>query len=173
MECIIEDISIHYEEFGSGKPVLCLHGFPQDHRTMIGCMEPCFKDLKGYRRIYIDLPGMGKSTSKPWIKNADIMLDILIKFIEKIIPEESFLLAGLSYGGYMTLGLLLQTNFNIDGVFLICPCLVSDRKKRTKAYGEPLIEDGLASSIDNKEDFKGFLDYAVMATSKTWTRYKK
>ena len=43
-----------------------------------------------YKRIYIDLPGMGKSDSAEWITNSDIMLDVVIDFIEKIIPNENF-----------------------------------------------------------------------------------
>lgn len=30
-----------------------------DHRLMSGCMEPIFTKREGWRRIYIDLPGMG------------------------------------------------------------------------------------------------------------------
>ena len=36
MICIIDDQPVFYEEFGTGKPILCIHGFPEDHRSMIG-----------------------------------------------------------------------------------------------------------------------------------------
>lgn len=39
-------------------------------------MEPVFKNRDGYERIYIDLPGMGKTKSENWIINSDVMLDI-------------------------------------------------------------------------------------------------
>jgi len=45
---------------------------------------------------------MGRSSSADWITNADIMLEVLISFIEKVIPNEKFLLAGESYGGYLS-----------------------------------------------------------------------
>lgn len=52
-----------------------------------------------FRRIYLDLPGMGKSGAGDWIKNADVMLEVVKEFIRQVIKEESFLMVGLSYGG--------------------------------------------------------------------------
>ncbi len=52
MICKIDNHSVYYEEIGSGKPILCIHGFPEDHRTMIGCVEPIMESFDHYRRIY-------------------------------------------------------------------------------------------------------------------------
>lgn len=174
MECKVNSISLHYEEFGSGKPVLCLHGFPQDSRTMIGCIEPAIKDLGEYRRIYLDLPGMGKSGAGDWIKNADVMLEVVTEFIRQVIKDESFLLAGLSYGGYLTLGLLLKTDLKIESVFLICPCVKSEHKKRRTAVKDKLIIGrDFYQRHKNHPDFNGFLESAVLADDETWVRYQK
>lgn len=59
---------------------------------MAGCMEPIFNTKEGYKRIYLDLPGMGKSKSTEWIKSSDDMLDIVIRFIEKSYPMKIFYL---------------------------------------------------------------------------------
>ena len=42
MEILIKDIPINYEEYGKGKPVLCIHGYMVDHRMMKNCFEPVF-----------------------------------------------------------------------------------------------------------------------------------
>lgn len=63
-------------------------------------------EKEDYKRIYIDLPGMGKSEGAEWIKSSDDMLDILINFIERIIPSENFLVVGQSYGGYLARGII-------------------------------------------------------------------
>jgi len=107
MEYMVNDLPIYYEVHGKGKPVLCLHGFTEDHRSMTGCLEPFFQDIEGYRRIYLDMPGMGKTPARDWIKNADMMLDVLKQFIKGVIGDEGFLLVGTSYGGYMSLGLAI------------------------------------------------------------------
>ena len=63
-----------------------------DHRLMTGCMEPVFNNRDGYKRIYIDLPGMGKTKGENWIINSDIMLDIVIDFIEELFQMKTFYL---------------------------------------------------------------------------------
>ncbi|WP_369703956.1 alpha/beta fold hydrolase [Clostridium moutaii] len=69
-----------------------------------------------YKRIYIDLPGMGKTKAEDWIINSDVMLDIVIDFIEKIISNESFLLAGESYGGYLSRGIVYKIANRVNGL---------------------------------------------------------
>lgn len=59
MECRVRDVTFHYREFGTGRPLLLLHGLPLDHRHMARDFEPLFASRAGWRRIYPDLPGMG------------------------------------------------------------------------------------------------------------------
>ena len=61
MECQIGDITMFYEESSTGRPLLFLHGFSLDHRHIANNMEPLFADRSGWRRLYPDLPGMGKT----------------------------------------------------------------------------------------------------------------
>jgi len=61
VECRLEKITVHYTDWGQGFPIIFLHGFGPDHRMMTGCMEPIFRGHEDFRRIYIDLPGMGKT----------------------------------------------------------------------------------------------------------------
>lgn len=172
MICKIDNHPVYYQEFGTGKPILCIHGFPEDHRTMVGCVEPIMKTLNNYRRIYIDLPGMGNTEMNPSIKNADDMLEFLIRFIKEVIKDESFLLVGLSYGGYLSLGMMLKANLKVSGVFLICPCVISKHESRKPAQKEILVLEDLKPEANEIDEFHDFMDYAVIATTKTWERYK-
>lgn len=173
MECYIQGTKIYYEEYGTGKPLLCIHGFPEDHTVMTSCLEPLFHNIKGIRRIYIDLPGMGKSPATVQIQNADDMLHILKGFIREIIGDKSFLLAGQSYGGYMSLGLLFQLKEKIDGVFLLCPCTVAEKEKRVLPAKQIRIKDHhLVSTHSVDKDFQKYMEFAVVVTEKTWDRYK-
>ena len=130
MECKMENITINYEVRGSGKPIIMIHGSHVDHRLMQGCMEPVFNNRDEYKRIYIDLPGMGKTKGENWIINSDIMLDIIINFIEKIIPNQNFLLVGESYGGYLSRGIVNKIANRVDGLLLLCPAIIADFEKR-------------------------------------------
>src|SRR5882724_258934 len=99
MEYQREEIRLHYTIYGDGHPMLLLHGFGPDHRLMTGCLEPLLQPRGGWKRLYLDLPGMGKSPGKAWITSSDHMLDVVIDFIDALIPGQRFVLAGESYGG--------------------------------------------------------------------------
>ena len=60
MRCNVKNVEVNYEVYGEGKPIIIIHGSTVDHRLMTGCMEPIFNNRDGYKRIYLDLPGMGK-----------------------------------------------------------------------------------------------------------------
>ncbi|MCL2575991.1 MAG: alpha/beta hydrolase [Defluviitaleaceae bacterium] len=176
MECIINNLPIYYEEYGKGKPVLCIHRFTEDHGLMKGCLEPIFKNLDGYRRIYLDMPGMGKTPSADWITNADIMLDTLKKFVSQIIGDEGFLLVGASYGAYMSLGMAYDADINIDGMFLFNPCTVPNYDERNLPDDEDTFEeDGIEEFVEgeNIEGSDRFFDEAIVVTKINWERYKK
>ena len=121
MICLIRDIPVYYEEHGEGKPVLNIHGFGPDHRSMSGGFEPVFEQMQGYRRIYLDLPGFGRTPTAPWIQNSDHVIEILCEFIDSVIGAENFLLTGYSWGGYLSLGLICKMSNRIDGVFFLTP----------------------------------------------------
>jgi len=174
MTQLIRDIPIYYEEYGKGKPVLCIHGYWVDHRLMSGCLESVFAEIQGYRRIYLDLPGMGKTPSAKWIRNSDNMLEILTEFIDAVIPGENYLVAGESYGGYLTLGLIHNMRNRIDGVLMICPQLKSwvaiDREKLPEKQLLWKSEDIMP--MEDEPEFQAFLEYAVIATPVIYDRYK-
>jgi pimeloyl-ACP methyl ester carboxylesterase len=172
MECKIKDLSINYEIIGEGKPIVMIHGYYPDHRLMMGCMEPIFRVDGGYRRIYIDLPGMGKSESAEWINNSDIMLDIVIEFIEKVIPDEKFLLVGESYGGYLTRGIVYKMQDRIDGVALICPLIIPEYSKRNVPEHIVLVKDDILLAKLNSEEAEDFNSSVVVQSEEIYERYQ-
>lgn len=121
MECTLDSITVHYEVRGSGKPILMLHGYTCDYRLMAGCMEPIFADRPGWKRIYLDLPGMGQTNGEDWLTCTDDMLSVVDQFVDAVLPGERFVLAGESYGGYLSRGLLTKRFDQVEGVLLICP----------------------------------------------------
>lgn len=106
MNTNIRGVQLYFESMDEGLPIITLHGFPTDHRAMKGMLEPIFAKRTGYRRLYLDLPGMGKSQSADWITGTDQVLETITHFIDEVIPDEPFLIAGQSYGGYLARGLL-------------------------------------------------------------------
>jgi pimeloyl-ACP methyl ester carboxylesterase len=172
MKCKVKDISINYEIIGQGKPIVMIHGYYSDYRVMAGCMEPIFDVNERYKRIYINLPGMGKSDSAEWINSSDIILQIVIEFIEKIIPNENFIIAGNSYGAYISIGVVDKMPNRIDGALLICPLTVPDYKKRNLPKHVVLEKDHTLLSKLKPEEVEDFNASFVIQSEKIYNRYK-
>ena len=80
---------VYYEEFGEGKPILIIHGLACNIELMKGCIEPIFKKVNGYKRIYIDLLGMGKSNNYSLeYASSDKILEMLLSFIKEKMDKE-------------------------------------------------------------------------------------
>ena len=124
--CEVNDIPIHYEIIGEGHPVLMLHGGGGDHRNMMNILEPVFSEHPGWQRIYPDLPGHGRTPAPAWLTNHDQVLGIILGFIDRVIPQGAFALAGGSRGAYLAQGVLARSSASLTGLLLIIP--VSSKK---------------------------------------------
>jgi pimeloyl-ACP methyl ester carboxylesterase len=130
MQCQLDNLTVYYEDYGEGRPLIMLHGRPLDHRHMVAEMEPLFQKRPGWRRLYLDLPGMGRTLGPDWITHQDQVLDVVTDFIDRVIPGQRFTIAGLSYGGYLARGLLYRRGDQIDGVLMTVPAVIMDQARR-------------------------------------------
>lgn len=144
MECKLDQITVHYEAIGKGRPLLMLHGWPLDHRSMIGAMEPIFKDRTGWQRIYPDLPGMGKTPGPDWIKTQDHVLNVVLDFVDHVIGKIPFAIAGLSYGGYLARGIVYRRAESVNGLALLVPAMNTVGQSRDVPPHVTLVEDASA-----------------------------
>ena len=166
-----KNIKIHYQVIGSGKPVVMIHGLDCDLNLMRGCFEPIFKNKNGYKRIYIDLPGMGKSEASLEYASSDKILDILLSFIENNIAE-NFLLMGESYGGYLSRGILSKLYSKIDGMVLLCPVVIPTHAKRDVPKIAVKFEDKNFMNTLNNFERKTFGKFSVLENNRVYKRYK-
>lgn len=172
MKCNLDNIEINYEVRGTGKPILMLHGFPVDHRLMLGCMEPIFNDKSEYKRIYVDLPGMGETKGADCITNLDTMLEVVVNFIKKVISNENFLLAGQSFGGLLAQALIYKMKSKIDGLLLICPVVILDEQKRNLPPHIVLKKDDELLLKIHPDDAKRFSSIQVVQSKHYWQRFR-
>jgi pimeloyl-ACP methyl ester carboxylesterase len=172
MECDLKKIKLFYEIKGEGYPILMLHGFEVDHRVMKGCMEPIFRERSGYKRIYFDLPGMGNTKAKSWIKSSDQILEIVIEFIDKIIPNQRFIIASESYGCYLARGVICSKLQYIDGVLFICPVIYANPNGRVLPKHMILTKNSQLLQNLNISDKKEFKKIAVIQNQNIWERFR-
>jgi pimeloyl-ACP methyl ester carboxylesterase len=127
MEYLVGDVPVHYAEHGDGEPVLILHGAAVDHREMMACLEPVFAATRGYRRIYPDLPGMGRTPAPETVRTADDVLDVLLAFLDGVI-DGPLLLVGHSAGAYYAHAIAVRRRDQVSGLALLCPLLPGIRE---------------------------------------------
>jgi pimeloyl-ACP methyl ester carboxylesterase len=148
MKCDLEDISIFYETYGAGRPMVMLPGQPSDHRVMERFMEPLFTQRDGWLRLYPDLPGTGRTPGLDRLATQDQMLSAVLEFIDTVIPGQRFVVAGLSYGGYLARGVVYHRAASIDGVLLCAPQVTAPPAQAHLPPRNTLVEDpALADEI--------------------------
>ena len=106
---------------GNGTPLIILHGVRLDHRHMMASLEPVFDGLDGWQRIYVDLPGHGRSPGSEAIRSQDDVLDALMDFADTLLGSERFGVIGESRGSYLARGIAHKCRDQVLGLGLIVP----------------------------------------------------
>ena len=91
----LNDLDMHFEIRGSGKPVILLHGLALDHSIWLGMAET-YSDQAQF--IIPDLRGHGRTS----LGNADATLEQFADDVLRLadhLGHEQFTLAGHSMGG--------------------------------------------------------------------------
>lgn len=160
-----------YETAGSGRPLVCVHGYAIDRRMMKACMEPLFRGRRGWQRIYVDMPGMGESTAPLEDASSDRIHETLLGFLDAVIPGKHFALAAESYGCYHARAIVKKRPADVDGLLLLCPMVIPDREKRDRPGFRLMARDeGFRETLPARQRAKFEADMVVQ-TRRTWERY--
>ena len=170
MEYKARNVPVYYVEHGNGFPVMALTPRGVHDREMAGAFDPIFRDIKGHRRIYPDLPGMGHTPVPDSVNSADDVLDVLLDFVDGVIGDRRFLLVGHSAGAYYARAIAGKRPKQVSGLALICPLGENVRALPAHqvfdASGDPDETLGPAEA----SEYRG---YFVVQTQDTVERYKK
>jgi pimeloyl-ACP methyl ester carboxylesterase len=154
---------IHYVEHGTGRPVLVLHGAGVDHREAEACFEPVFHGVAGLRRIYPDLPGMGRTFAPDTLRSAEDVLSTLLDFADEVSGGTAYLLVGHSVGAYYAKAMAARRRAQVAGLALVCPLLpgLRDVPEHHVVAGSGKIGDDV------------FRSYFVIQTPEMLERYER
>jgi pimeloyl-ACP methyl ester carboxylesterase len=166
MECRINKVAVHFVEHGRGTPLVALHGAGVDHREIMAAVEAIVPDT-GYRRIYPDLPGMGRSTTDGLTRNDDVVK--LLGDLIAHLTEGPVLLLGHSYGAYLARGVAAQRPDLVLGLALLCP--LAERSRNVPDH-ELVHQDADAHDELEPAQRAGFDEYFVVRTPATARRYR-
>lgn len=170
MEATVSGVPVHYADYGSGIPVLALHGAGVDHREIAGALEPIFANVSGFRRLYPDLPGMGRTPAPGTIASNDDVLDLLLGLIDATIGDEPMLVLGHSYGGYLARAVANLRPEQVVGLALICP--VGAHTRRVPEHEVLVSSAGLAVGL-GPEPEASYRSYFVVQTPETLGRFQE
>ncbi len=96
------------------------------------------------------------------------MLELVLSFVDSVIPGERFALVGQSYGGYLTRGVLARKANTIDGMSLICPVAIAERSKRDLPQRTVVTKDDAWLASLSRTDADAFTPNFVVQTESTW-----
>ena len=144
--------------------MLLLHGAGVDHREPLGTIEPAFARTSGYRRIYPDLPGQGRTPAPESIASADDVLDALLGLVDDLVGGDPLLVLGHSAGGYFARAIAERRPTQVIGLALICPLVAEVRDVPAHAA---VVQNGLDGAAE------GFRRYFVVQTPETLRSYEE
>ncbi len=163
MQSRVGAVTVHYVEHGDGIPVLVFHGAGVDHREAEACFEPALSARDGYRRIYPDLPGMGRTSAPASLRSADDVLDTLLRFADQVAGPGTVLAAGHSAGAHYARGFATRWAGRLAGLALVCPLVAGVRD---------IPEHRVVVAADDLGD-EQFRAYFVVQTPEMLDRYQR
>jgi pimeloyl-ACP methyl ester carboxylesterase len=166
MESRIGGVSVHHVEHGRGAPLVALHGAGVDHREIEAAMEAVIPG-ESHRRIYPDLPGMGRSTTDGLTSN-DEVVRLLCDFIDHLDAGPVGLI-GHSYGAYLARGVAARRPDRVRGLALLCP--IGDGSGKLPEH-DVIEQDPAAYGELEPAQRDGFEEYFVVRTPATARRYR-
>jgi pimeloyl-ACP methyl ester carboxylesterase len=173
----VDGIRVHYVEHGppAGSGVttaVMIHGFPLDHRIMTGAFEPVFAgrqgepDRPGWRRLYLDLPGMGRTTA-PDVASTDDIFRILRGTVAALVPEGPYAVVGQSYGGYLARGLAAADPERVAGLAAVVTVVEARHGLRRLPERQVLVRDPALAERVGTEALEAE-EILVVQTEETW-----
>jgi pimeloyl-ACP methyl ester carboxylesterase len=111
----IDGIRLHYQEKGSGVPLVLLHGFTSSTYSWKDIFEPLSKN---FRVIAVDLKGFGFSGKPDGDYTRRAQAELVAHLLNHLKIEKAWL-AGNSMGGEVALNFALQNPQRVTGLILI------------------------------------------------------
>ncbi|GAA1848910.1 alpha/beta hydrolase [Myceligenerans crystallogenes] len=167
----VEGVKLHHVVHGPEDPgaptAVLIHGFGVDHRLMAGAYEPVFAERPGWRRIYLDLPGMGRTVAPESVAGTDDVFRVLRAAVDELVPGP-YTVIGQSYGGLLARG-LAAAHDRVEGIGLVVPVIEAEHARRVVPdrqvlVREPALVDEVGdAALDADDDIHVVQTRAVLA----------
>ncbi len=128
---VVEESSIdlYYEEYGQGRPVIFLHGFPFDH-TIWQPLVPLLE--QDARLILPDLRGFGKSPVPEGVYTMREMAEDVVRLMDHLEIGKA-VVVGHSMGGYVSLAFAHAYPNRLCGLALVATQAAADNPEKRQS----------------------------------------
>ncbi|RCW71957.1 alpha/beta fold hydrolase [Saliterribacillus persicus] len=148
MDITIKQLSIHYQVYGEGNPIILLHGWG----TSLDLFDDLQQSLAANFKVYaIDFPGFGKSEEPKESWDVAEYTEVLTDFIKKLDIQKPTLI-GHSFGGRVSIK-YADNNTNVNKIVLIGSAGVKPKRKAdyyVKVYSYKTMKKVLSLPILNR-----------------------
>lgn len=157
---------------GEGTPLLCLHGFPLTHKSLLP-IDNSFEEAGSWKRIYVDLPGMGQSAESGDIRGYQAVLEALKRFVTEEIGDQKYAIFGYSFGAILARALAQSTPGQVLGLGFLCPEIIADPKKSTLPNRKPVETDTAFLRTLRTEDLQAYKATSIVETRQNWDLFSE
>jgi 3-oxoadipate enol-lactonase len=142
----METVKLFYKEFGSGAPLIFIHGYPLDHTIWL----PLIPGLENHARLILpDLRGHGQSPAPTGVYSMDLLAADILALMDDLGLARA-VIAGHSVGGYIALHFARNYPERLAGLALVASHCFADppeRKQIRLETAEKVERTGKASFI--------------------------
>ena len=129
---------LNYQEFGQGKPLALLHGYPLDHTIWLKLVPYLEKEC---RLVLPDLRGHGKSPAPKGTYSMRALAEDVARLLDTLAIEKT-VLAGHSMGGYIAIAFARYFPDRLSALALVASHAYADspEKKASRLSSIPIVE---------------------------------
>ncbi|MCL2516078.1 MAG: alpha/beta hydrolase [Microbacteriaceae bacterium] len=149
---------MHIESRGEGTPLVLIHGFGVDHRILLP-LDPVIAG-GGWRRVYLDLPGMGRSPIGE-IASSEGVAAAVAGAVREAVGDEPFAVLGNSYGGMLARRVAHDFGAQVLGLATLAGVFVAAHGARTAPPRTVLHEEPAIFAGIDPQVAEGYRNFAV------------
>lgn len=161
----------HVVRRGSGFPLIAVHGNAVDHRLLLP-LDDALAEAGDVERIYVDLPGFGRTTALEDEGGLPELAAWLVAWIRAEVGERPFAVLGNSLGGLLARHVAAEFDAQVLGLGLLAPVVDPDEEQRTRADLAVRERDDAFMATLDPDDAEPFLEMSPRLTRDTWERFR-
>lgn len=150
--------------------MIVIHGNGVDHRLLLP-LDDCFDDDQ-WERIYVDLPGFGRTPALPGTGGLPEVAAWLVDVVGELVGERPFAVLANSLGGLLARHVVARFDHQAIGMALIAPVVDPEAEKRVVPTKSVVERDDVLLARLAPEDREAFVSMAVRQTTDSWEAFR-